>query len=310
VDRKRLEMFPLAFYAAQHWVDHAKYEDVASRIQDIIEQLFNPSKPYLAAWTWIHDVDHLYLVRKTIHDLEERPIRPEATALYYAVLCGFSGLVNYLIVAHAENVNAECGNRGTPLHAASYNGHLDAARVLLARGADVNTANKYGTVPLCSAYEGGYLDVMRLLLEHGANADVGSYKFGLILHQASCGGQADIVHLLLQHNADATARGRLNQTALHFTSSSYCGGSRTGQARVTELLLEHGAVVDAQTRGYGTPLCRASESGHLEVVQVLLRHGADVHIRRWDNRTLFQMATSNGHVEVAQLLLEHGAEKE
>ncbi|KAF8463216.1 hypothetical protein DFH94DRAFT_659074, partial [Russula ochroleuca] len=26
VDKKRLETFPLAFYAAQHWVDHAKYE--------------------------------------------------------------------------------------------------------------------------------------------------------------------------------------------------------------------------------------------------------------------------------------------
>jgi hypothetical protein len=57
VDKKRLEEFPLAFYAAQHWVDHAKYEGVASRIQDAMEQLFNPSNPYLAVGlgftTWI-----------------------------------------------------------------------------------------------------------------------------------------------------------------------------------------------------------------------------------------------------------------
>jgi len=45
VDKKRLETFPLVSYAAQHWVEHAKYEEVASRIQHLMQQLFNPSKP-------------------------------------------------------------------------------------------------------------------------------------------------------------------------------------------------------------------------------------------------------------------------
>jgi hypothetical protein len=72
VDKKRLKTFPLALYAAQHWVDHAKYENVASRLQDAMEELFDPSKPYLAAWTWIHDVDS-DKNREIIDDLEERP---------------------------------------------------------------------------------------------------------------------------------------------------------------------------------------------------------------------------------------------
>ena len=72
VDKKRLKTFPLALYAAQHWVDHAKYEDVASRVQDAMEELFDPSKPYLAAWTWIHDVDSDEY-REIIDDLEEQP---------------------------------------------------------------------------------------------------------------------------------------------------------------------------------------------------------------------------------------------
>src|SRR5216684_3332995 len=81
VDKERLETFRLAFYAAQHWVNHAKYKDVATQIKDLMEQLFNPSKPYLAAWTWIHDVDS-HRIRETVHDLEDRPKRPGATALY------------------------------------------------------------------------------------------------------------------------------------------------------------------------------------------------------------------------------------
>jgi ankyrin repeat protein len=302
VDKKRLETFPLAFYAAQHWVDHAKYEDVASRLQDAIEQLFNPSKPYLAAWTWIHDVDSNE-DRETIDDLEERPPRPEGTALYYAVLCGFSGLANYLITTHGENVNAECGYRGTTLHAASYEGHLDAARVLLAHMVNINTTDKDKKTPLCSAYDGGHLDVMRLLLERGADVDVHYSSVGLLSHEASFRGRADVVHLLLQHNADVNARNRSKETPLHVASIM-------GQTRVSQLLLEHGAVIDAQDAYCSTPLYRASQYGPLEAVQMLLEHGALVHIRGSSDRTPFQVATSCGSVEIAQLLLEHGAEKE
>ena len=302
IDKKRLETFPLAFYAAQHWVDHAKYEDVASRFHDAMEQLFNPNNPYLTAWTWIHDVDS-DLVRETIDNLEEHPTQPYATALYYAVLCGFSGLANYLIITHAENVNAKCGRHGTPLHAALYKGHLDAASVLLAHGVDVNTTNEYNRTPLCSAYNDGHLNVMRFLLEeHGADVDVHYDRFGLLSHEASWRGRADVLRLLLQHNADVNARNDENETPLHHAA-------RMGGVGVAQLLLEHGALVNAQCEGHMTPLYRASEQGYLKVVRVLLGHGADVHIRAGNDWTPFQVATAEGNVEIAQLLLDHGAEK-
>ncbi|KAF8482402.1 hypothetical protein DFH94DRAFT_680479 [Russula ochroleuca] len=218
VDKKRLEEFPLAFYAAQHWVDHAKYEGVASRIQDAMEQLFNP----------------------------KRPARPEATALYYAVLCGFSGLANYLILTHEEDVNAKCGSHGTPLHAASYKGHPDAVRLLLAHGVYLKTTDIYKRTPLCSAYYGGHLDVMRLLLEHGADVDVYYDRAGLLSHEASLRGRAEVVHLLLQHNADVNARSDSSETPLHHASIG-------GQASVAELLLEHGALVNARDTTNSTP---------------------------------------------------------
>ena len=278
VDKKRLETFPLAFYAAQHWVDHAEYEDVASRVQDAMEELFNPSKPYLTAWTWIHDIDS-YKARKTIDDLEERPERPKATALYYAALCGFSGLANYLIITHGENIHATCGLYGSPLHAASYRGNLDAVRLLLARGVDVDMTDDDDdeTTPL---------------------------------HGSSLNGHVDVTRLLLQHNADVNAMDDQEDTPLHNASSS-------GSTRIVQLLLEHGADVNPRNWQHITPLHKASTNGHLEVVQVLLRHGANMHLRGVydifspkDTRTPYQAARSRGHVEIAQLLLEHGAEKE
>jgi ankyrin repeat protein len=303
VDKKRLEAFPLAFYAAEHWVDHAQYEDVASRVQDLTEQLFDLGKPYLAAWTWIHDMDQPIRVRKTINSLEEHPKRTEATALYYAVLCGFSGLASYLIISHAENVNAKCGYHGTPLHAASYEGHLNAARLLLTQGVDINTTNKENKTPLCSAYDGRHLDMMRLLLEHGADVDADYDSLGLLSHDASYCGRADALHLLLQHKANVNARNAYEETPLHHASEM-------GKAGAAQLLLEHGAIVDVQNEDHNTPLYEASSRGRLEIVQILLRHGADVHMRGGKGRTSFQVATLCGYNEIAQLLLEHGAEKE
>ena len=305
VDKKRLTTFPLALYAAQHWVDHAEYEDVASRVKGAMEELFNPSKPYLAAWIWIHDADS-NRIKDTIDDLEERPKRPGGTGLYYAALCGFSGLANYLILTHGENVHAKCGKRGSPLHAASYSGDLDAVRLLLAHGVKINTtADEVATTPLCSAYDGRHLDVMRLLLEHGAdaNARYESINSARILHEASLDGDIDTTRLLLQHNADVNARDDIEDTPLH-------NASIAGKARVAQLLLGHGADINSRGWKHNTPLYRATVKGYLEVMQLLLGHGADVHLRGEYDQTPFQAATRLGHIKIAQLLLEHGAEKE
>ena len=49
-----LEDFPLAEYAAEHWVKHARFESVASKVQDGMKRLFDPSKSHLSVWDWIY----------------------------------------------------------------------------------------------------------------------------------------------------------------------------------------------------------------------------------------------------------------
>src|ERR1700761_8104540 len=41
---------PLSLYAAEHWVAHSKVKNVASRILNGIESLFDPDRPYFSAW--------------------------------------------------------------------------------------------------------------------------------------------------------------------------------------------------------------------------------------------------------------------
>ncbi|KAH9960208.1 ankyrin repeat-containing domain protein [Russula dissimulans] len=237
-----------------------------------MKQLFDPRKPHFSAWTWIYDVDR-GLFRGSIHELPKLHSLPNATSLYYAVLCGFSQLTDYLISTHGEDVNARCGHGATPLHAAASMGHIESTRVLLDHGADVDSTNPIEEAPLAAAYENGHLDVMRLLIDHGANVDV-PYSSGLLSHSASFRGELDVIRLLVRHNADANAVSSCdNSTPLHCASSA-------GHAKVAEVLLEHGADINARDAYNETPLSQASSNGHLEVVRLLLRHGADVRIRR------------------------------
>src|SRR5258707_1825461 len=125
VDRKRLETFALAFYAAEHWVDHAKFQNVISQIREAMEDLFNPMKPHFRAWLWIHDATPW----RSSFVMGDCPSPPDITSLYCAAWFGFSDLAKHLVITHAEDVNAKCREGSTPLHVVG--GHVDAAHVLL-----------------------------------------------------------------------------------------------------------------------------------------------------------------------------------
>jgi hypothetical protein len=57
VDRDSIHSFPLARYAAQYWVEHAQFGDVASRIEDGMDCLFDADKLHFSTWLGIFDED-------------------------------------------------------------------------------------------------------------------------------------------------------------------------------------------------------------------------------------------------------------
>ncbi|KAH9073600.1 hypothetical protein EDB83DRAFT_2260404, partial [Lactarius deliciosus] len=117
---------PLAQYAAEHWVTHARVKIVASRIREGMEQLFDPDQPYFEAWVELYDFDldfddddGGYSPNSDIVDS-----KPGARSLYYAALCGLRELVEHLILEYPQYASARGGCRGTALHSASFAGHL------------------------------------------------------------------------------------------------------------------------------------------------------------------------------------------
>jgi hypothetical protein len=231
VDKEHLRAFPLVLYAARHWVEHAQYEDVASRVQNAMEELFNPTKSYLAAWVWVHEGP----IRRTIDNLTEFPSPLGETALYYAALYGFSEVANYLIITHAEDINVMSSNEGTPLYVASGWGHLGVVSSLLQHNADVHakTTGHYNWTPLHNASSGGHAKIAQVLLEHGANINALSTSNSTPLKWASENGRLEVVRLLLSRGADVHIRDNDGYTAFQ-------KATKNQHVEIAQLLLEHG----------------------------------------------------------------------
>jgi hypothetical protein len=157
------DIFPLARYASRHWVGHAQFGLVSSRIEDGMRRLFDSTKPHFSAWLQLHDID------ETWDDFGTYQTTERGSPLYYASLCGFRDLAAYIILTHPEQVNATGGRNYSPLAAALHKRHFDVAELLYQHGAGVDVTGFTNHTPLQVASAQRLIDVARWLLDHSAD---------------------------------------------------------------------------------------------------------------------------------------------
>ena len=287
---------PLLKYAARHWLDHAQFEKVSSRVRDGMDDLFDSSKPHFAAWLQVHDMDKDWPKFSTDE-------RPGGSPLYYATFCGFYDLAERLITKHPDQVNARGGLIHAPLPAALYKKHFRLANLLHKHGADVDCRGFAERTSLHSASIDGSVDVMRWLLNHGADANARDDTGSTPLSWAAYYTQIECAQVLLDHNANVNLQD--DDGWIPLCDAIVGGGEHT--LDTARRLLEHGADPNIGTNSHSTPLHKASSLGFLEVARLLLSYGAKVETKDKEGSTPFQVAASKGHHEITKLLLEHGA---
>lgn len=263
-----------------------------------MKHLFDPTKSHFATWVWIYDID--YPFREILST--DHPTPPDATPLYYAALCGFRGIVEWLVVACPEDVNTKGGYNSTPLDVAIANDNLDITRVLLEHHADVSPLSDdiNRIAPLHWASRMGRCDTVALLLKYRADVDLQDKTGQTSLKLASRYGQPDVVHLLLQNGAAVGIPDNYGMTPL-------MSASRYGYPDIARLLLQSGAAVDSRNVDDWTPLIFASRNGHLDVACALLKSGATVDLCTNDGFTPLMAAAQYGHFDVVRSLLQSGA---
>jgi ankyrin repeat protein len=121
------------------------------------------------------------------------------------------------------------------------------------------------------------------------------------LMHAAYAGNTDVVELLLAHGAPVDARDDVGSTALILAA-------RKGRLPVVRRLLVHGADVNATDCGGSTALIGAAWTGKAAVVRALLANGADVKARDRSGWSALGYAALSGDVATVRVLLEHGAD--
>ena len=104
ITRDTLPKYPLAEYAAEHWFRHARSGFVSQNAElEGMLQMFDPRKPHLAIWLWIHDPTIPFRQR---NKWVNAPLTPHGTPLHFAGFCGLYGVVKVLATEHPQDVNS------------------------------------------------------------------------------------------------------------------------------------------------------------------------------------------------------------
>ena len=306
ITEESVECFPLAGYAAQYWAEHAQYDDIASRVKDGMETLFEPDKPHFAAWVRIYNMD---MGHPGWHDSEI------PNPLYYSAHCGFYDLVEHLATKHPHYINAVGGEYQFPLLAALAEGHVTVAELLLKHGAGVDVREATGKSILLVALSSlnDELNIVEFLLKHGADVNARDDELTSSLHLAGYHREQEVAQILLKHEADVNSQDNNGKTPLHMLLEQSV--SDDDAFSHVQLLLKHGAEVNRQDNDNETPLRLAMKRNLLRIARILLEHGADANEANNEGQAPLQILLSNSWMndesdvlDLVLSLLKRGAE--
>ncbi|MBF0157844.1 MAG: ankyrin repeat domain-containing protein [Magnetococcales bacterium] len=222
-------------------------------------------------------------------------------------------------------------------------GQLELAKLLIAKGSDVNAYHpRAGCTALILAAEWLQPELVDLLLAKGAQAGFqtkGLWTAPLKIARLRLPSPEDqakrlaILTRLLASGAKPNAVNGKGRSALHLAIESesfellapllQAGGdlnladlqgitplmmaAQAGQEQTVAWLLQQGATMEGNVACSCSPLMLAAEGGHLKVAEMLLTKGAAVDEVNDEGTTPLMLAAKNGHGEMVSLLLKHGA---
>jgi len=212
-----------------------------------------------------------------------------------AVKAGDSAALSSLLAGDPSQLETTDDHGIAAVLVATYHGHDEIARWLIAQGASLDifaaaatgtldrvrqlltsdptltgAYSKDGWTPLHLAAHFGRKAVAGTLIAGGANGDARSHNDlgNTPLHAAIAGRQDAVAGLLLAKGADIDAADQLGNTALHIAAHD-------DEPDIVKLLLIHGAEVNPRNNEGKTPLGLASALGHTRVVDMLSAYGGD-----------------------------------
>lgn len=227
------------------------------------------------------------------------PADPRLSGFLTAVRNGDAKAVRAELAANPGLAKAADAAGSTALHHAAGFGSLDVLEQLLAKGADVNAANRRRSTPLHWAIHDE--SKVRLLLARGAGVNVKQAEGRTPLFQASMlGNGLGVMTMLLEKGADPNAATAAGLTPL-------MAAANRGDEAAIKLLVDRKAAVNARSGSGATALIAAAGSGRPGAVRMLLDNGADPKIADKKNDSALGAAATAGVEASVRMLVDKGA---
>ncbi|KAK0451233.1 ankyrin repeat-containing domain protein [Desarmillaria tabescens] len=212
----------------------------------------------------------LLLSRDDVDDNQADPERRYRTPPMEAARNGHPEVVRALLeCGRMESLNTACENGASALFWAVWGGHSGVVRILLAQpGIKVTTWDESYESPLMVAAGRGHSEIVRMFLEQeDINLDAPSFITPqTALRYAADTGHEQIVKMLLKTGrVDVNGKDRYGFTAL-------AGAAKEGQIQAVKVLLEH-PDIDTIAKDGRNAYDLAVENGHHEIVSLLATCG-------------------------------------
>jgi ankyrin repeat protein len=228
-------------------------------------------------------------------------------------------------------INTRSADWKSPLGIALDQNKLEIAKLLIAKGADVNAKHRDSGGKPATVYhpqEGvrteilpdytllmvasgrGRLDAMELLVNSGADVNARTNQGQTALMQAAQWASTNSVTWLLDHGADIQREDVTGKTALAYAAMSI--SPKSTQAMLTKnthfTQTDKDKALLANVRWYLSAQ-RANQTSTLSNTVILLKSGANINARNENGATpLMLAAEQNDSIDLVKTLIEHGAD--
>ncbi|KAK5720212.1 hypothetical protein LTR15_007485 [Elasticomyces elasticus] len=208
-----------------------------------------------------------------------------------------------LLLQHQAKVNAQGGFYGNALQAASSMNRAEVVQLLLDYGANVNArfdarAELAETIKTLASRIAS-LSIRKPSLPPQPRSSQHAQGEELVGNAVQAAYQACTAQVSLEHPPDVY----VHKSVAANLQAAFWQGYRQG----LQLSIDPKINVFPTSSLYGTALWAASRNGHTEIVQLLLGHGADINAQG-HRGTPLETASSHGHTAIVQLLLDHQVE--
>eukprot|EP00742_Colponemidia_sp_Colp-10_P008568 GILJ01009286.1.p1 GENE.GILJ01009286.1~~GILJ01009286.1.p1 ORF type:complete len:1906 (+),score=241.01 GILJ01009286.1:81-5798(+) len=211
-------------------------------------------------------------------------------------------ILRALLSAPGIDVDIPNVDFATALHVACAGKDVEAVKILLEAGCNVNAQDASGRTVLLVAAIYQAVEILPLLLtSEGLDPDLSDNRGLTAVHIAAIRGDLSALDVLLSHGASVDAASGKGCTALHYA----CKGGHIDMVKY--LLSKAGASVHVQDVANASPLHYAVEQQHERIVKMLLKCGASVHLVDSAGRTPLYEALAAHNTGIASAILAAGA---